>query len=118
MTDIQVGDEVRVYQNYRPTGGYGHSEPGVVIRVGRKLATICCNGWAADYRMDSGVINDAYGRWWFETPARTEAREREEAAVAVLAAAGLEVKMGHRLAPGLAEAVAAAIEAFMNGEQP
>ena len=37
---------------------------------------------------------------------------------AVLATAGLEVKTGHRLAPGLAEAVAAAIEAFMNGEQP
>jgi len=115
MIGIKAGDEVRVYQNYRSTGGYNHSEPGVVVRVGRKLVTIRCGGWAADYRMDSGVINDAYGHWWFETPARTEAREREEAAMAVLAAAGLEVKTGHRLAPGLAEVLAAAAEAFGQG---
>jgi len=118
MTDIKVGDEVRVYQNRHFTGSRSNGEPGVVVKVGRKLATVRCNGWAADYRMDSGIINDRYGHWWFETPEQAEAREREEAAMAVLAAAGLEVKMGHRLAPGLAEAASAAIGAFVNGEQP
>ena len=112
MTGIRVGDEVRVYQQRRFTGGRSNGEPGVVVKVGRKLATIRCNGWAADYRMDSGFINDRYGHWWFETRGQAEAREREEAAMAVLAAAGLEVKMGHRLAPGLAEVAAAAVEAF------
>jgi hypothetical protein len=112
MSEIKVGDEVRVFDRTR--GRHIVERPGEVVKVGRTLLTIAYGGnkpypREAKFRMDTGRINDNYGGVWFKTPEQTAAEECAERATKVLREAGLEIRPGHRPADVLLEALAAVV---------
>lgn len=109
MTEIKPGDEVRVfYGDGRRTDPEG--KPGEVVKVGRTLVTIRCNGFEQQYRIDTGRLNDRYGNTaYFVTPADLEKANRKDAAVALLREAGFEIRLGRHPDPGLIERLAATV---------
>ena len=108
MTDIKVGDEVRVFygdgreRRNRPDDGY----PGEVVKVGRTLATIRYQGHEAQFRRHRTSQRPA--RQHFMTPAQVEAGNRKKAALALLREAGFDVRLGHHPDAELIERLAAA----------
>lgn len=110
MADLKPGDEVRVFTN----GPYAPSDPGEVVKIGRKLVTVRVYGRDEQFRLDDQCWTGrqtGYGMF-FRTLEQVAAEQRAERARGVLEAAGLEVKLGHRPSGALLEAVAATIEAF------
>lgn len=111
MTDIKVGDEVRLvtYSSRRgretPEGGHR----GTVTKVGRKYATAAFEdaGREVSFDMETGAERGDYGSYYVRTPAQVEADERRHAAVALLKEAGFEVRLGHRPDGELIERLAA-----------
>ena len=91
---IKVGDEVRVYDGWRARQDRT-AIPGEVVKVGRTLVRIKYRSQEDAFRMDTGVINDGYGGTAFETLVQAAREERRIAAMAVLKAHHVELKMGH-----------------------
>ena len=115
MADIKVGDEVRVFygdgreRRNRPDDGY----PGEVVKVGRTLATIRYQGHEAQFRLDTGRLNDRYGNTAsFLTPAQVEVGNRKKAALALLKEAGFEVRLGRHPSGELIEALAEIVKTW------
>ena len=126
MTDIKVGDEVRVFPGRRhsrtPEGGY----PAVVTRTGHKYATATYtvtyeslgeqrqSEQAVEFDMATGYERGSVGNYADRvmSPAMVEADLRQRAARAVLRDAGFEVRLGYHPPAELILAVAAAIETF------
>ena len=106
MSDIKVGDEVRVYDGWHARRDR-RAIPGEVIKVGRTLVRIKYRGREEAFRIETGVINDSYGGSAFETLEQAEARARRDAALALLKEAGFEVRLGHNPDGDLIEKLAA-----------
>lgn len=107
MASLNTGDEVRVFSRRRsqPAGGW----PGEVVKVGRTLVTIACNGRAEQFRIDTGRINDDYGASWFRTMEQADLDARQARARAALSEHGVRLDHGHRLTLEQIEALAAVL---------
>ena len=91
MTDIKVGDEVRVYFNTR-TGG----QPGEVVRVGRTRLTVRVNGRDDDFYIETQQGTGpqyGYGNR-FKTLGQEAEDERRRTALATLNSRNIEIKLG------------------------
>ena len=131
MTDIKVGDEVRILKHRNrhdqfPEDGY----TGTVTNVARKYATATYTrqrtAWPAgpvedtiEFDMQTGKVRDEgrhYGIY-IRTAEQYERDQRHSAAIAVLREAGFEVRLGHRPDGELIEKLAATVlEANEAGE--
>ena len=108
MSDYKVGDEVRVFADRRRPnveGGY----PGKVTKVGRKYGTaeyeVATQDWRGLPRTDTRTIefslddgsergNTSNYAATVETPAQVLEDQRRRNAIAVLASAGIEFRIG------------------------
>lgn len=89
MTEIQPGDEVRVFDINSPAQRRREYDPGrsaEVIEVGRKLVTIRGGGADGKYRLDTQQLNhrDWSLHHWFRTLEQVEEERREYEALTVL----------------------------------
>ena len=109
MIDIKVGDEVTVF-GQRQSSGEG--EPGTVIKVGRKLVTIRTKRRDEVFRLDTRVINDAYGRIRFETPEQAALILRERTARRFLISKGIDLSHRFRFTLEQVEALAEVARTF------
>lgn len=88
MSEVKRGDAVVVLgQAGRAAAGI----PGVVVKVGRKLATIRAGGRDDTFRLDTRVINNPYARLRFETPEDADRILRDRAARSLLRRCGIEL---------------------------
>ena len=116
MSDIKVGDEVRVFDRYN-LRSRAEDYPGRIVKVGRTLVTVSYGpegGCSREdqFRMDTGRINDGYGNLSFRTLAQLEREQRAQVAIEVLKEAGLEIGIGRSPSPELLVALAAVVETF------
>ncbi len=111
MITLKPGDEVRVWFNSRQRGG---SDPGEVVKIGRKLVTIRVNGRDEQFRLDDQ-------RWtgrqvgmgtYFRTLEQVAASEHEASVRATLSDRGIELSRRHRFTLEQMEALAAVAETF------
>ena len=114
-TSLKPGDEVLVFD--RTDGRKGTEYPGEVVRVGRKLVIIAYGETRpyrreAKFRIETGMIADAYGGAWFKTPEQAAADARAEEAKRILRDAGLEIRLGHRPPGALLVALAEVAKTF------
>lgn len=89
---VSVGDEVRVFdvnghRRGQPDGGY----VGTVVKVGRKLVEIKYGYCQAQFRIETGGVNDGYGHQYFLTINETEEQEIRRDALKRLEALGFTV---------------------------
>jgi hypothetical protein len=107
MTDLKVGDEVRVFNGARSTPETGW--PGEVTRTGRMLIDIRYCGRTQQFRMDTRRSNEkqyGYGIW-FETVNEAQDAARRRKALAELKEFGISVSRD-------ADFTAEQIEALVN----
>lgn len=113
MSDLRVGDEVRVHFNSRRGG----DDPGEVVKVGHKLVTIRVNGRDEQFRLDDQ-------RWtgrqvgagtYFRTLEQVAASEREASVRGVLDDAGVELNRRCKFTPAQIEALAELVKTFGQG---
>ena len=131
MTDIKIGDEVRVIDrspyHKNPEGGH----PATVVKVGRKYATATYETTHTDFRgkerrteravefdMATGRekgSNTNYGLR-VETPEQAELAARKSAADAALLARKIRLDFGHGLTLEQIEALAEVVKTFGDAE--
>lgn len=113
MSDIQVGDEVRVYdvngrRQGQPEGGWA----GTVEKVGRSLVYIDYpRGRGAEpFRLSDQRRNDSYGHQYFRTLAQAEEWDRRSDAVGVLRERGVELSNRYSFTLEQIEALAEVVQ--------
>lgn len=111
---VKAGDVVYVHDVNQRRGAVPQNplgEPATIIKVGRKLVTVSYEGqyrsWTETFRLDTGQVNDAWGRRSFLTQSQAEALLRHTEARAKLRVHGITLEPGHRLTLEQMEAVAA-----------
>lgn len=112
LRDLAPGDPVQV------SDGNGIWD-GTVAKVGRTLlhVTYGFGRHPVAFRLDTGVINDDYGRCRVRTPEQAaEAKRRRDVQVR-LREAGLTVRHEHRLATDTLVALAAVLDQHEGSEQ-
>ena len=113
MSDLKVGDEVRVFDTNgprmgQPAGGW----PGVVTSVGRKYLTIDYGTKTEKFEFDGRRANDPHGHRRFKTPDEVASDERRHRAIAPLEAHKIRLESGHRLTLEQIEALADVVRTF------
>lgn len=115
MVDIEVGDEVRIFdvnsasrRQARRNGEFDEGAPATVEKVGRKLVTLRegNSSWTRQFRLDTGLVNDNYGHAWFRTLADHERDRRQYEALKVLAEHRITIEPQARLTMEQIEALA------------
>ena len=134
MTDIKIGDEVRVFPTrYRrgasaPEGGHR----GTVTKVARKYATATyekTQTWlgreetrpvTVEFDMETGMERDRDSQYGYSvrTPGQVELDLRRNAALTALRASGIEFRPGreYRITLEQAEALAEVVKTFGDAE--
>jgi hypothetical protein len=113
MSDIKVGDEVRVFDISgkrvgQPDGGW----PGKVVKVGRKLVHIEYIGRAKTFRLVDRKADDSYGHRYFMTLEQVALSERRQRALDVLKRNAIRLDHGHQLSLEQIEALAEVARRF------
>ena len=120
MSDIKVGDEVRVFTPRTPKGGC----PAEVVKVGRKLVTVTrerpanpsrfstASAVEEVFRIDTGGLNVAEVGMgtYFRTLAQVALDDRRSAAEGVLREHKVRLDFGHSLTLEQIEALAAVFD--------
>lgn len=93
--EYKEGQEVLVFNVNRQRGKAGM--PGRVIKVGRMLAYVLCEGWddlryVEKFDLETGRSQDGFS--WIMTPEEVGNRERRELAIGEIRAMGLEFRPG------------------------
>lgn len=108
MPNIKIGDEVRVFDTNgsrmgQPDGGWH----GVVVKIGRKYATIDYGRRTDQFELDGRRANDPRGARRFKTLDQVAEDERLRRAIETVEERGIELVRGHRLTLEQIEALAA-----------
>lgn len=120
MEKLEEGQEVVVFTHASIRKSNNRPRPGIILKVGRKLVTIEYgepgSDWkpTAQFRIETGMINDDYGRLYFLTLDQAEEQQRREAALAILREHKVQLGM-HGTAHGFTTAQIEQLAAVVEG---
>lgn len=117
MTEIKVGDEVKVFD----VNGHRFGQPedgwdGIVVKVGRKLVDIKYNFCTKKFRLDTRSANDAFKHQYFKTQTEVEATRVRDDLIEKLESFGFKLKLQANVSTEVIETVVRALQNCEDGQ--